>query len=159
MNRREKNIVLWRVLSSLLILMVVALGVFSLIRVIRLAPDGIILDSVALALAIFFPACQIFIILRGGKKESHLTDILFNTNNKVNHVFLVAAIVGTVFSVGLDLLSIIVLFTKEDITTTGVCALHVISTIATYLMVNCAIYYIYITLFRKKKLTIEDYAK
>ena len=158
MNIRERKTITWRLLSAFFLLLVEGYAIFSLIRVISLKPDGIVLDSIALGLAIFFPLAQMVIILRGWKKESHLTDIFLNTNGRINTVFLVAAIIASVFAVGLDVLGLVV-FLRGDTSITGTCALHVITSIATYLMANCGIYFLYIGMFKKKTLSIEDYAK
>ena len=158
MNIRERKVLIWRFISAFLLLLVAGLGGYSLYRVIVLAPEGIILDSIAIGLAIFFILAEIVITLRGWKKESHLLDIFINTNGKVNHVFLVAAIIGTIFGLGLDILGLVVLLVREN-SVTGTCALHVITTIASFLLANCIMYYIFIFLFRKKKLTLKDYAK
>lgn len=158
MNIRERRTLIWRFISSAFLLLVVAVGVLSLIKVITLAPEGIVLNCIALGLATLFPIGQIVVILRGWKKESHLTDILFNTNNKINNVFLIAISVASAFGLTLAILGMVALFTKEN-TVTRICALHVILTIVTYLLVNCAIYFLYLLLFKKRKATIEDLAK
>lgn len=158
MNIRERKILTWRFISSFLLLLVSGLAGYSMYKIISLGPDGLILDSIAIGLAIFFPLVQMVLLLRGWKKESHLLDIFINTNGRINNVFLVAIIIGTIFGVGLDLLGLIVLLVREN-SVTNICALHVIVSIATYLVANCIIYYIFILLFRKKQLTLKDYSK
>ena len=157
MNIRERKTLIWRFCSSFLLILVETLGIFSLIRTFILKPDGIVLNSIALSLTVFFPLAQIVFILKGWKKESHLTDILFNTNNKINNVFLVAVIVGSVFALTLEILGLVVLVTREN-TVNQICALYIILTIVTYLFANCGIYFLYISFFRKRKFTIEDLA-
>jgi len=117
-----------------------------------------ILNLIALSLTAAFAIAQVVFILRGGKKESHLLDIAFNTDGTINKVFLIFVLLGTALGFGLDILTVVVLVTRAN-TTSVICSMFIIMAIATYLLLNCFIYLIFCYLFRKRELTLEDYAK
>ena len=120
--------------------------------------ENTILNLIALSLTAAFAIAQVVFILRGGKKESHLLDIAFNTDGTINKVFLIFVLLGTALGFGLDILTVVVLLTRAN-TTSVICSMFIIMAIATYLLFNCFIYLIFCYLFRKKELTLEDYAK
>ena len=158
MNIRARKIKAYRLSASFLLLLSVGLTGFCLSRVIITRPENIVLDLIALSLTAVFAIAQIIFILRGGKKESHLLDVAFNTDWTVNKVFLVFVLVGTALGLGLDILTIVVLCTRVN-TISVYCSMFIIMAIASYLLLNCFIYIIFCFLFKKKVLTLEDYAK
>lgn len=158
MNIRERKIKLYRLLASIILLLSIGLTSFALVKVILSKPEKIVLDCVALGLTIAFAIGQIILILRGWKKESKLLDIAFNSDNTVNKIALVMVLIGTAVGVSLDILTIVVLTTRiNDVPV--FCSMMIIMSIATYLLLNCLIYLSFVIIFRKKELTIEDYAK
>ena len=158
MNIRVRKIKLYRLSAALLLLASLGLTAFSLAKVILARPENIVLDLIALSLTAVFAIAQIIFILRGGKKESHLLDIAFNTDGTINKIFLVFVLVGTTLGVSLDILTIVVLLTRIN-TVTVFCSMFIIMAIASYLLLNCFIYLIFVFLFKKRELTLEDYAK
>ena len=158
MNIRVRKIKLYRLSAALLLLASLGLTAFSLAKVILARPENIVLDLIALSLTAVFAIAQIIFILRGGKKESHLLDIAFNTDGTINKIFLVFVLVGTTLGVSLDILTIVVLLTRIN-TVKVFCSMFIIMAIASYLLLNCFIYLIFVFLFKKRELTLEDYAK
>ena len=158
MNLRARKIKTYRILSSLLLFLSLGLTGFCLYKIISVRPENIVLDLITLSLTAVFAIAQIIFILRGGKKESHLLDIAFNTDGTINKVFLVFVLVGTTVGLGLDILSLVVLFTREN-TLNVFCSMFIIIAISSYLLLNCLIYFLFCLLFKKRELTLEDYAK
>lgn len=158
MNIRLRKIRLYRLIASTLLLCSIGLSAFCVVKVILARPEKIVLDCIALSLAIAFAIGQIVLILASWKKESALLDIAFNTDNTVNKVALVIVLFGTALAIGLDILTLVVLFTRDN-TLTVYCSMLIIMSIATYLFVNCLVYLAFTFIFRKKELTLEDYAK
>lgn len=158
MNIRVRKILTFRWVAALFLLMSIGLSSFALANVIMSKPEKLIIDCIALGLVIAFAIGQIILILRGWKKESHLIDIAFNTDYTVNKLALVLVIVGTTIAVGLNILTIIVLCTRDN-TPAVINSMFIIMSISTYLLLNCSIYFLFVILFKKRELTLEDYAK
>ena len=158
MNIRVRKILTFRWVAALFLLMSIGLSSFALAKVIMSKPEKLIIDCIALGLVIAFAIGQIILILRGWKKESHLIDIAFNTDYTVNKLALVLVIVGTTIAVGLNILTIIVLCTRDN-TPAVINSMFIIMSISTYLLLNCSIYFLFVILFIKRELTLEDYAK
>ena len=138
--------------------MSIGLSSFALAKVIMSKPEKLIIDCIALGLVIAFAIGQIILILRGWKKESHLIDIAFNTDYMVNKLALVLVIIGTSVAVGLNILTIVVLCTRDN-TPAVINSMFIIMSISTYLLLNCCSYFLFVILFKKRELTLEDYAK
>lgn len=158
MNFRVRKILCYRWVAAIVLLLSIGLSSFSTYYVISLKPEKIVLDIIALSLTIAFAITQIILILRGWKKESHLLDIAFNTDNSVNKFALVVVIIGSLIGVALDILGIVVLCTRAN-EVPVICSMFIILAISTYLLMNCVIYFVFLILFRKRNLTLEDYAK
>ena len=158
MNIRVRKILTFRWVAAIFLLMSIGLSSFALAKVIMSKPEKLIIDCIALGLVIAFAIGQIILILRGWKKESHLIDIAFNTDYTVNKLALVLVIVGTTIAVGLNILTIIVLCTRDN-TPAVINSMFIIMSISTYLLLNCSIYFLFVILFIKRELTLEDYAK
>lgn len=158
MNIRTRKILTFRIVGSVFLLLSIALTGFVIFKVITLKPEKIILNSIALGLTASFAIAQIVLIMRGWKKESHLLDISFNTDGTINKFALVVVLVGTSLGIALDTMGLVVLFTREN-TTEVICSMLIILSISSYLLLNCFIYLLFVFLFRKRELTLEDYAK
>ena len=158
MNIRVRKILTFRWVAAIFLLMSIGLSSFALAKVIMSKPEKLIIDCIALGLVIAFAIGQIILILRGWKKESHLIDIAFNTDYTINKLALVLVIVGTTIAVGLNILTIIVLCTRDN-TPAVINSMFIIMSISTYLLLNCSIYFLFVILFKKRELTLEDYAK
>ena len=158
MNFRIRKIRLYRIVATILLLLSIGLSAFVLAKVIMAKPEKIVLDGIALGLTIAFTIGQIILIIRGGKKESHLLDIAFNSDYTVNKLPFVVVLVGTTFGLGLDILATVVLFTRDN-TVAVYCSMLIILAIASYLLLNCLIYLLFTLIFKKRELTLEDYAK
>ena len=158
MNIRARKIKLYRLSAVLLVLLSIGLVAYCMARVILARPENIVLDLIALALTAVFGIGQVIFILRGKSKESHLLDIAFNTDGTINKIFFVFVLIGLTLGVGLDILTLVVIFSREN-TINVFCSMHIIMSIATYLALNCIIYLVFILLFKKRELTLEDYAK
>ena len=154
MNYSERRNILYRLTSVGLILISLGLDVFVLIQVLALNAEDKILSIVALALAMAFTLLEIAVTLKGWKKDSNLFKIAFNENRNINNVPLIAVIVGSVFGLGLTILSVTVYLIKQETNTKN--AMLIIMAIAIYLLVNCLVYYWFLLLFRKKDLSIKD---
>lgn len=158
MNIRVRKIRLYRIIAVALLLVALGLNAFVIAKVIMSRPEKIILDTIALSLTAAFIIGQIVLIASGKDKESKLIDIAYNTDYTVNKLALVIVLVGTSLGIGLDILTLVVIFTR-NITSEVMCSMYIIMAIATYLLLNCLIYLIFTIIFRKKELTLEDYAK
>ena len=158
MNIRVRKILTFRWVAALFLLMSIGLSSFALAKVIMSKPEKLIIDCIALGLVIAFAIGQIILILRGWKKESHLIDIAFNTDYTVNKLALVLVIIGTTIAVGLNILTIVVLCTRDN-TPAVINSMFIIMSISTYLLLNCCSYFLFVILFKKRELTLEDYAK
>ena len=158
MNIRMRKIITYRLVATLLLCLSIGLSTFALVEAIKAKPEKVVLDIIALGLTISFAIGQIILICSGKKKESHLLDIAFNSDNTVNKLALVLVLVGTSFGVGLDILTIVVICTRS-ITLSVYCSMLIIMSIASYLLLNCITYIIFTLLFKKRELTLEDYAK
>lgn len=158
MNIRIRKIIAYRLIAIASLLVSVGLSSYALAVVIMAKASNLILNCIALGLTIAFAIAQIILISSGKKKESKLIDIAFNNDYTVNKLGLVIVLVGTTIGVALDVLSIIVLCVREN-TATVTCSMFIIMAISSYLILNCLIYFVFLILFRKKELTLEDYAK
>ena len=158
MNIRVRKIRLYRALACFLLTISLALTAFALSKIIMSAPEKMILDCIALSATAVFAIGQIVLIASGKDKESKLLDIAYNTDYTVNKVGLVMVVVGALLGAGLDILTLVVLFTRIN-TVAVMCSMYIIMSIATYLLLNTIIYLLFTLIFRKKELTLEDYAK
>lgn len=131
--------------------------VFSLIGVIQGQAENKFLPVLALGLCAFFASGEGVLIIWGRKKEIIIKSIAYNENNRINNVFLIPVIIGTLFSIALIAVCSVIFFTKEGepFFTSSL----VIISIGLFLFVNCLIYYLYLLMFRKKQLTIKDLSK
>ena len=158
MNFEERKNLLYRILACLILLITAGMIVFSFITVIKIEEKQLILDIITLSLTSLFLVLEIILILKGGKKESILDKIAFEPNRLVNHVPLIAVIVGNAFGLGLILLGISVYFKRFDEVTIRTSML-VIMSVAVYLVTNCLIYYLYLIMFKKREVDLKNLIK
>ena len=158
MNVSERKNLIYRLLATAILLISAVMIIYTFVVVFSVERQQLLLDVVTLSTASFFLLVEIFFILKGGKKESNLYKIGFNDNGKLNNVPLIAVMIGTVFGLGLIGLGISVYFVRYDEVTIRTSMLVILS-VAVYLVANCLIYYLYILMFRKQEVRLEDLIK
>lgn len=157
MNFVEKKNLWYRLVSSFFLLLNLGVVIFSLVKIITLKPEDIPLMLIAISVTIIFILGEAFFILKGGKKESYLYKIVFNENDKINTIPLVAASIGIAFGLGLLGMSVAVYIINPDFTIKA--SMLVVLSIAVYLTVNCFIYFFYLLLFKKRPINIKNFIK
>lgn len=157
MNIRERRNLTYRLISGLLLLLSTIIMVFSLIGIILGHAENKILPVIALVLTTLFSLAEGVFILWGRKKEIIIKDIAYNENNRVNNLFLVPVIIGTLFSVTLITVCSVIFFTNEG--EPYFTSSLVIICIGLFLLINCLIYFLYLFMFRKHTLTLKDLSK
>ena len=158
MNIQERKNITYRLLASLILLISGAMIVYAFIEVLRVEREQLFLDILTLSTTAFFLLVELFFILKGGKKESNLYKIGFNDNGKLNNVPLIAVIIGTAFGLGLIAMGVSVYFVRYNEITIRTSMLVILS-VAVYLVTNCLVYYLYILMFRKREVRLEDLIK
>ena len=158
MNISERKNLIYRLLASAILLISAGMIIYSFIVVFKVEHEQLLLDVITLSAASFFLIVELFFILKGGKKESNLYKIGFNDNGKLNNVPLIAVIVGAVFGLGLIGLGVSVYFVRYDEVTIRTSMLIILS-VAVYLLTNCLIYFLYILMFKKREVRLEDLIK
>ena len=157
MNFVEKKNLWYRFVSSFFLLLNLGVVVFALVEIIRLRPDDVPLMLVAISVTTLFICGECFFILKGWKKESYLYKIVFNENDKINTIPLIASSVGLAFGLGLLGMSIAVFIINADKTIKA--SMLVVLSISIYLVVNCLIYFFYLLLFKKRPINIKNFIK
>lgn len=157
MNFQERKNITFRLVATFLLLLSLGVTAFSLSQIIIMKPDEVILMLVAIAVAALFAILEIFVILRGWRKDSNLYKIAFNENKHINNVPLIAVIVGSAFGLGLLALAISVYLIRDTAIIKS--SMLVVLSISVYLLVNCLIYYYYIFFFRNKPINLKDFIK
>ena len=158
MNIQERKNITYRLLASLILLISAGMIVYAFIAIFQSEKEQLFLDVLTLGTTSFFLLVELFFILKGGKKESNLYKIGFNDNGKLNNVPLIAVFVGTLFGLGLIGLGVSVYFVRYDEVTIRTSMLVILS-VATFLLTNCLIYYLYILMFKKREVKLEDLIK
>ena len=158
MNIQGRKNITYRLLASFVLLISGAMIIYSFIAIIKSEKEQLFLDILTLGTTSFFLLIELFFILKGGKKESNLYKIGFNDNGKLNNVPLIAVFIGTLFGLGLIGLGVSVYFVRYDEVTIRTSMLVILS-VAVYLLTNCLIYYLYILMFRKREVRLEDLIK
>ena len=154
MNYSERRNILYRLISVGLILISLGLDAYAMYMVILFNAEDKILSIIALALATAFTILEITVILKGWKKDSNLFKIAFNENRNINNVPLVAVFVGTLFGLGLGIMSVVIYLTRGEANIKN--AMLIIMAIAVYLLVNCLVYYLFLLFFKKRDLSIKE---
>lgn len=154
MNYSERRNILYRLISVGLILISLGLDAYAMYMVILFNAEDKILSIIALALAEAFTILEITVILKGWKKDSNLFKIAFNENRNINNVPLVAVFVGTLFGLGLGIMSVVIYLTRGEANIKN--AMLIIMAIAVYLLVNCLVYYLFLLFFKKRDLSIKE---
>ena len=158
MNVQERKNLLYRLLATTILSISLGMIVFAFIVVIKDEKEQLFLDVLTLGTTTLFWLIEVILILKGGKKESNLYKIGFNDNGKINNVPLIAVIVGAAFGLGLIALGISVYFVRYDEITIRTSMLVILS-VAVYLLTNCLIYFLYILMFKKREVRLEDLIK
>ena len=158
MNIQERKNLTYRLLAGLILLISAGMIAYAFVVVLQVERKQLFLDVLTLGITTFFLLFEEIFILKGGKKESYLYKIGFNDNGKLNSVPLIAIIVGNFFGLGLVSLGISVYFVRYDDVTIRTSMLIILS-VAVYLVVNCLIYYLYVLMFRKREVRLEDLIK
>ena len=157
MNIIERKNIAYRLFSGLLLLTNIGLAIFSMIMIFKYEYSDIILSVVTIILTGAISLSQAIFIVKGWRKESYLYKIAFNDNKKINTAPLIAVIVGTILSITLLILSIVIWNTKVN--PKELISALVIMCVALYLLVNCLIYYCYIFLFKDRPINLKDFIK
>ena len=158
MKHQENMNLLNRIITSLILLTSLGLSGFSVSQIFINSPENKTLDLVALFAVIFFCVFEIIVIMRRWKKESYMYKIAFDEKgDHFNTVALIAVLIGTIFGLGISILSLLLFFTKDD--STIKCNVLIILSIGYYLFINCICYFIYLLMFRKKPFKLEDLIK
>ena len=157
MNFQERKNVTFRLISSATILGVLGFDIYIFIYIITHKTNHQIVSAIGCILAALMMIFECYILLRGWKKESGLYKIAFNPNDKLNNVPFIAVCVFGVFGVGLVILGTLlnVLKHEEPFITSS----FVIILVATYLLVNVLIYFLYCIMFKKRAIKLEDFIK
>ncbi len=158
MNIQDRKNLTYRLLAGLILLISAGMIAYAFVVVLKVERKQLFLDVLTLGITTFFLLFEEIFILKGGKKESYLYKIGFNDNGKLNSVPLIAVIVGNFIGFGLVSLGISVYFVRYDDVTIRTSMLIILS-VAVYLVVNCLIYYLYILMFRKREVRLEDLIK
>ena len=158
MNIQERKNLTYRLLATLILDINVGMISFAFTTILLEEKNQLFLDVLTLGITTLFLVFELVMILKGWKKESNLYKIGFNDNGRLNNVPLIAVIVGNAFGLGLLALGISVYFVRYDDVTIRTSMLVILS-VAVYLITNCLIYYLYILMFRKKEVRLEDLIK
>lgn len=157
MNFIEKRNVLFRILAAIANLVALATMVGAFTYVVTRKPDDKTLSIIGLLLACAFVVMEIVLLIKGKKNEPALKNIAFNENDTINKFPVIIVSIGTGFSLALLILSIVIFFQNSSPTTKSNMA--VIFSIAVYLLVNCLVYYLFLIMFKKRPLKLEDLIK
>lgn len=157
MNISERKIVLFRLISSIILLIPLGLAGLSCYLIFSANPEEMVLLIISLVAVSAFDIFEIILMLKGWKNESNLYKIAFNTNGSINNVPIFAVGAGTLFGVGLTSLGTIVYFVRDEITIK--CSMLVVLTVGAYLLLNCIIYFIYLIMYKKRELDLRDLIK
>ena len=157
MNYNERLNLSHRLIAMGLLLISLGVSVTSLALIILSHTEEIVLMLIAVSITIVFALLETIVIVKGGKKESNLQKIAFNEKENINNIPLIAVGVGTAFGVGLLALGISVYFINPS--TMVKASMLVVISIASYLLLNCFIYYIYLLMFKKRPLNLKDLIK
>ena len=158
MNFEERKNLSYRILASLILLITAGMIALTFVTVIQIEKKQLFLDIVTLSLTLFFLIIELVIILKRGKKESFLFKIAFEPNERVNHVPLIAVIFFLLFGLGLIGLGVSVYFVRFNEVSIRTSMLVVIS-VAVYLVTNCLIYLLYLLMFKKRGVKLENLIK
>ena len=158
MNIQERKNLTYRLLAGLILLINVGMIAFAFYIVIKNEHDQLFLDVLTLGTTSFFLIFEEIFLLKGGKKESYLYKIGFNDNGKINGVPIIAVSAGLLFGLGLVTLGVSVYFVRYNEISIRTSMLVILS-VAVYLVTNCLIYFLYISMFRKREVRLEDLIK
>ena len=157
MNFQERKNVIFRLISAAAILLVLGYDVYIAIYIFGSHNKNQVVSSIGCCLAALMMIFEIYIILRGWKKENGLYKICFNPNDKINNVPLIAVSVFGVFGIGLIILGVLLNVMKHE--EPYITSSLIIILVAIYLVTNVLIYYFYVIMFKKREIKLEDFIK
>ena len=158
MNIQERKNLTYRLIAAFILLISAFTVAFSFVVIIKIETQQLFLDILTLSLVSLFLLVEEILILKGGKKESHLYKIAFEDNGKVNGVPVIAVGIGALFGLGLVIMGVCVYFIRFNEVTIRTSMLVILS-VAIYLLTNCIIYALYLLMFRKREVRLEDLIK
>ena len=158
MNIQERKNLTYRLIAAFILLISAFMVAFSFVVIIKIETQQLFLDILTLSLVSLFFLVEEILILKGGKKESHLYKIAFEDNGKVNGVPVIAVGIGALFGLGLLIMGVCVYFIRFNEVTIRTSMLVILS-VAVYLLTNCIIYVLYLLMFRKREVRLEDLIK
>ena len=158
MNIQERKNLTYRLIAAFILLISAFMVAFSFVAIIKIETQQLFLDILTLSLVSLFFLVEEILILKGGKKESHLYKIAFEDNGKVNGVPVIAVGIGALFGLGLLIMGVCVYFIRFNEVTIRTSMLVILS-VAVYLLTNCIIYVLYLLMFRKREVRLEDLIK
>ncbi len=157
MNIRARRIAFWRIMNSTLLVLAAALMVFFTVKILMSEAEQKVFTTIGCVVAALFSLLQAIFILSGIKKESNLQKIAYGDVGKINWTAMIFVLVGTLFGIALTVLSLVLLFTKDD--AYAVTLSMAILSVAIYLDVNCYIYLSYSIIFRKREINLKNFIK
>lgn len=154
MNIEEKRIVRYRVIAVLFFLIPLGLIVYTSINVFPNFNNDLILLVAGIILTLAFVVLEVTMLIKGGKKPLHIYKIAFNENDTINNVPLIAVSVGSVISTILIVIGSIAHVVNNELKVK--LGMLIVITIASYLLVNCIIYFLFVIMLKKRPLTLKD---
>ena len=100
---------------------------------------------------------EIFLLLRGGKKDIELYKVFFNPNGRINNIPVVFFSVFCGLGVGFVVLGTCLYFLKHFEPNLTISLFILV--VAVYLISNCLIYYLFLIMFKKREFKLEDLIK
>lgn len=157
MNFQERKNLIFRLISTTMLAGVLGFDIYVFIYIVLHKSSNQIISIIGCVFAFLMILFESILLLRGWTKESALYKIAFNPNQKLNNVPFIAVIIATLFGLGFIILGTLlnVLKHEEPFITSS----FVILIIATYLLTNCLIYFLYCFMFKKREINLKDFIK
>ena len=157
MNIEERRNLTYRLISSVIVFLNLGFVAYCLYFISTSPNQNQIISIIACCFAALMMIFEIVLLLRGGKKESAMSKIVFNPNGRINNVPLIAVSVFCAFGVGLIILGTLLNGMKH--VEPYISSSLVILIVAVYLVCNCIVYYLYCLMFKKREFKLEDLLK
>jgi len=122
-----------------------------------LKPEDIALYLAADFILCFLTIFETIFLLKNIKNDLIINTLVFNHNKKVNRPMAVITSIGLAIGIGLLTFGLIALNTNDNILFQVASVVGI--PIAAYLVINCAIYFSYLFLYKEKPLKLEDLLK
>lgn len=154
----EKKTIVFRCISLLFITLSLILACLFLVFSFTKAYEiNLFLHRLSLIVLTSFCLIEIVLISIGFKKPLMLQDIVFEHNGDFNKVGLTVSISASVVGVALFIPSLIWMFI--DVSAQMYFAAFLILPCSVLLLANCGLYFIYMSMFKTKELTIDYLSK